>query len=211
MLEVGVGAGTDFVKWVRHGAVASGIDLTEQSVALTRERLALEGLEADVRVADVEDLPFEDNTFDIVYAYGVLHHSPDTPRAVREVYRVLRHGGAARVMIYHYPSWVCFMLWGVHSLAGGRPWQSPRRAVLEHLESPGTKVYTVAEARRLFGAFGQVQVRTQLSHADILLMPPSARYKARWHRELVWRLYPRAVVRAAGDRLGTALFVEAVK
>lgn len=210
VLEVGVGAGTDFVNWVRCGALATGVDLTEHGIALTRERLALEGLDADLRVADAENLPFEDETFDIVYSYGVLHHSPDTPRAVREVHRVLKRGGIARVMVYHYPSWVCFMVWGVHSLAKGRAWETPRRAVFDHLESPGTKVYTVAEARALLGDFSRVEVRPQLSHADLLLHPPSAKYRS-LHHALAWKLYPRWLVRALGDHLGTGLLIEAVK
>jgi ubiquinone/menaquinone biosynthesis C-methylase UbiE len=75
VLEIGVGAGTDFVNWVRNGAQAVGIDLTEMGTELTRERLALEGLTADVMRGDAECLPFRSNTFDVVYSYGVLHHS----------------------------------------------------------------------------------------------------------------------------------------
>jgi SAM-dependent methyltransferase len=210
VLEVGVGAGTDFVNWVRCGAVATGVDLTEHGIALTRERLALEGLDAELRVADAENLPFEDESFDIVYSYGVLHHSPDTPRAVREVHRVLKRGGVARLMVYHYPSWVCFMVWGVHSLAKGRVWESPRRTVFDHLESPGTKVYTLAEARALVGDFTRAEVRPQLSHADLLLHAPSTKYRSPRHA-LAWKLYPRWLVRALGDDLGTCLLIEAVK
>lgn len=210
VLEVGVGAGTDFINWVRGGADATGVDLTEQGVALARERLALEGLQAEVRVADAENLPFPDESFDLVYSWGVLHHSPNTARAVREVHRVLRKGGTARVMVYHYPSWVCFMVWGVHSVAKGRPWESPREAVFQHLESPGTKVYTVPEARELFRDFSRVDVRPQLGHGDLLLMPPSSKYKS-WKHELMWKLYPRWAVKLTGDRLGTALLIEATK
>ena len=79
--------------------IATGVDLTQRGVDLTRERLALEGLEAEVRVADAEALPFEDASFDIVYSWGVLHHSPNTQQAVNEVHRVLKPGGVARVMI----------------------------------------------------------------------------------------------------------------
>ncbi|HEY3821376.1 MAG TPA: class I SAM-dependent methyltransferase [Polyangiaceae bacterium] len=210
VLEVGVGAGTDFVNWVRQGAHATGVDLTEQGVALTRERLELESLSADVRVADAETLPFPDSTFDIVYSYGVLHHSPDTPRAIGEAHRVLAPGGVARIMIYHYPSWVCFMMWGMHSAAHGRPWESPRKAVFHHLESPGTKVYTVGEAKALFSHFSKVRVRVQLSHGDLLLMPPAHKYR-RWYHSLAWGLYPRRFIRALGNRFGTFLLIEATK
>ena len=128
-MEVGVGAGTDFVNWVRNGAIATGVDLTQSGVALTGERLEIEGLEADVRVADAESLPFADDSFDIVYSWGVLHHSPDTPRAIEEVRRVLRPAGTALVMIYHAWSWMGFTLWWLHCAAKIRPWKSPRWAM----------------------------------------------------------------------------------
>ena len=210
VLEVGVGAGTDFVNWVRHGARATGVDLTPRGVELTRERLGLEGLHADVRVGDAEHLPFADASFDIVYSYGVLHHSPDTPGAIQEVRRVLRPGGTALVMIYHVPSWVGFMLWAIHCAAKFRPWRSPRWAIYHHLESPGTKAYTKKEARELFAGFRNVRVWTQLSHGDLLLMRPADKYNTALHRA-VWRLYPRWLVRRTGNMLGTNLFIEAAK
>jgi len=210
VLEVGVGAGTDFINWVRNGARAVGIDLTEAGTRLSRERIALEGLRAEVLRGDAENLPFAGDQFDLVYSYGVLHHSPDTARAVGEVLRVLRPGGIARVMVYHHPSLVGFMLWAVHCAAHLQPWKSPRWAVYHYLESPGTKAYTVDEARELFAGFGTVRIRTQLSHGDLLQMRPGPRY-GRGLYPLLWRLYPRAVLKRVGNRLGTGLFVEAVK
>lgn len=210
LLEIGVGAGTDFINWVRNGAIATGVDLTEPAIALTRERLALEGLSADVHLADAERLPFDDASFDIVYSYGVLHHSPDTPRAIEEVRRVLKPGGSALVMIYHVRSWVAFMMWGVHCAAKLRPWKSPRWAVYHHLESPGTKAYTLSEARQLFSTFSSVQARSQLSHGDLLLMRPADKYRSRI-AGLAWKLYPRWAVRRMGNRFGTCLLIEATK
>lgn len=210
LLEVGVGAGTDFTNWVRNGAIATGVDLTEHGVALTRERLALEGLKADVRIADAENLPFESNTFDVVYSHGVLHHSPDTRRAIGEVHRVLKPGGTALVMIYNVHSWVGFMLWGVHALWRLKPWKSPRWAIYNYLESPGTKAYSIAEGYELFGDFARVAIRTHLGHGDLLLIRRSAKYQGKLH-ELAWRLYPRWLVRRLGHRFGMNMFIEAVK
>jgi ubiquinone/menaquinone biosynthesis C-methylase UbiE len=210
VLEVGVGAGTDFMQWVRAGAIATGVDLTETGVALTRERLELEGLVADVRTGDAEALPFPDSTFDLVYSYGVLHHSPDTSAAVREVHRVLRPGGVARVMIYNSTSWVALMMWLLHCLGKLRPWRSARWAASRFLESPGTKLFTAGEARDMFKQFARVSVRPQLGHGDLLLMRPGKRYAA-WHARILWTIYPRWFVRLTGDRFGTALLIEAVK
>ena len=209
VLEVGIGAGTDFVNWVRAGAVATGIDLTERAVELTRERLDLEGLSAEVRVADAEALPFPDASFDIVYSYGVLHHTPDTARAVREIHRVLKPGGIALVMLHHLHSWVGAMLWTLHCLGKAQPWKGLRDAFLM-LESPGTQAFTRDEARAFFSDFSHISLHTQLSHGDLLLMRPSEKYKSRAH-DLLWQLYPRRLVRATGDQFGTALMIEAVR
>jgi SAM-dependent methyltransferase len=210
VLEVGVGAGTDFVNWVRAGADATGVDLTHRGVELTRERLALEGLTAKVQQADAEALPFPDGTFDLVYSYGVLHHSANPEKAVHEVHRVLKPGGRARVMIYHHPSLTGFMLWGLHCAAKLRPWKSPRWAVSEYLESPGTHVYSVPEARALFSPFEALDIRTQLGTGDLLLMSPSAKYRSVLH-QAIWRLYPRGLVERFGRGLGLVLMVNALK
>jgi SAM-dependent methyltransferase len=210
VLEIGVGAGTDHVKWLRAGARVFGIDLTAAGVNLTRERAELEGLRSNVFVADAEALPFRSSVFDIVYSYGVLHHTPDTVQAVKEVHRTLRPGGIARVMIYHRPSIVGFLLWIYYCLGRLQPWRSPRWAIFHHLESPGTKSFTIEEARRLFGLFRTVTATTVLGPGDLLTVKPSARYASK-PMQLVWRLYPRWAIRLLGNRFGGGLLVQAVK
>jgi len=203
-----VGAGTDFVNWARHGAILTGVDLTQQAIDLTAERLALEGLEADLRVADAEDLPFEDGSFDIVYSYGVLHHSPDTARALAEVRRVLKSGGTALIMLYNLRSWTAWNVWAIQCLARLRPWKSPRWAIFNHLESPGTKAYTESETRQLFTDFETVTMRTAFLPGDTLSMRRSEKYSGSLSK-LVFGLYPRPLVRALGPRFGFARLIEA--
>ena len=58
ILEVGVGAGTDHLQWARAGCHCHGVDLTDAAIETTRERLALYGLESDLRRIDAESLPF---------------------------------------------------------------------------------------------------------------------------------------------------------
>src|SRR5581483_11122078 len=148
VLEVGVGLGTDFVQFVRAGADATGVDLTETAVDAVRRRLTQEGLRAELLVADAEALPFADASFDLVYSYGVLHHTPDTARAIAEVRRVLRSSGEARIMLYARPSWLAIGAWLRWGLGRARPWRSVSDVLAEHLESPGTKAYRRAELER---------------------------------------------------------------
>jgi len=105
VLEIGCGLGTDAINFARRGARYTGVDLTEASIDLVRRRFRFEGLDADLRVADAESLPFADEHFDLVYSHGVLHHTPDTQRAIDEVHRVLKPGGRAMVMLYHKNSY----------------------------------------------------------------------------------------------------------
>jgi ubiquinone/menaquinone biosynthesis C-methylase UbiE len=105
VLEIGCGLGTDGAQFAKAGAIYTGVDLTDAAVDLARKRFELFNLPGEFRTADAENLDFPDNTFDLVYSHGVLHHTPDTERAVREVHRVLKPGGRAVVMLYHRNSY----------------------------------------------------------------------------------------------------------
>jgi ubiquinone/menaquinone biosynthesis C-methylase UbiE len=105
VLEIGCGLGTDGAQFAKAGARYTGIDLTEAAISLARRRFELFNLPGTFRVADAEQLDFPDNHFDLVYSHGVLHHTPDTAGAIREIHRVLRPGGRAVVMLYHRDSY----------------------------------------------------------------------------------------------------------
>jgi ubiquinone/menaquinone biosynthesis C-methylase UbiE len=105
VLEVGCGLGTDGAQFARAGAKYTGIDLTDAAVDLAKRRFELFNLPGTFRVADAERLLFANNSFDVVYSHGVLHHTPDTAAAVREIHRVLRPDGQAVVMLYHRDSY----------------------------------------------------------------------------------------------------------
>ncbi len=105
VLEVGVGLGTDHVQLARAGAHLSGIDLTSRGVELTRQRLHQEGLASTLSVMDAEQLSFPDDSFDMIYSFGVLHHTTSLERALREIRRVLRPGGRVLGGLYNRHSW----------------------------------------------------------------------------------------------------------
>jgi ubiquinone/menaquinone biosynthesis C-methylase UbiE len=206
VLEIGVGMGSDYLEWLKAGAVASGVDLSAISIERARRRCELAGFQPDLRVADAERLPFPDNTFDVAYSYGVMHHSPDTAQCVREACRVLKPGGEARIMIYHHPSITGLMLW----LRYGIFRKSLRETVYEQLESPGTKTYTHIEARSLAGEFANVTLRQVFSPGDLLENQPSARFQSGFYR-LVWRLFPRKLVKLFGRNWGLFLLITGTK
>jgi SAM-dependent methyltransferase len=105
VLEIGCGVGTDGAQFAQAGAEYTGVDLTQAAVDLAHRNFELRGLTGNFQTADAEYLKFGDGSFDIVYSHGVLHHTPDTAEAVREVRRVLRPGGLAMIMLYHRDSY----------------------------------------------------------------------------------------------------------
>lgn len=210
VLEIGVGMGADHAEWAKHQPRRLvGVDLTETAVLATKDRLEAYDLRSDVRVGDAENLPFDDESFDIVYSWGVVHHSPDTRAAIREIHRVLRPGGSARLMIYHRPSLVGLLLWARYALLAGKPRRSLAEVCAAHLESPGTKTYSIAQARQLMSDFATSSPRSRLSFGDLLQGEVGQLHggklltiaKRLWPRPLLRRLHP----------LGLYLLIDAKK
>jgi ubiquinone/menaquinone biosynthesis C-methylase UbiE len=181
LLEVGVGAGTDHLQWARAGAECFGVDLTEAAIDTTKAHLAHYGLTSVLQRVDAEVLPFADASFDVVYSWGVIHHSNCPPAIISEIRRVLRPGGVFIGMLYGRYSPVVAKLWMKNALLKGRPWRSLSDVVGQHMESVGTKAYTQTEVRRLLTEFNQIDVqrfitpydRSHLSEAVSQFIPDS--------------------------------------
>src|SRR5216683_1841543 len=170
LLEVGCGMGTDLLQFARRGAKVTGVDLTPRSIEISRRHLAVYGERGDFAITDGENLPFAAESFDVVYSNGVLHHTPDTAGAVREVHRVLRPGGQTRVMLYHRKSlayWDQVVL--RHGVLRGEflRGNSPSDIMSKYVEfnegggRPPVKVYSRGEARKLFSMFREVKVQVE--------------------------------------------------
>jgi SAM-dependent methyltransferase len=180
LLEVGCGMGTDLLQFARGGAKVTGVDLTPRSIEISRQHLAVYGERGDFAITDGENLPFADESFDVVYSNGVLHHTPDTAGAVREVHRVVRTGGQVRVMLYYRNS---LNYWGQiilrHGLLHGELLRgnSPAEIMSKHVEvnesggRPLVKVYSRRQARQLFSMFREAKVQVeQLTRPDLYFL-----------------------------------------
>ncbi len=180
LLEVGCGMGTDLLQFARGGALCTGIDLTPRSIAITRQRFALYKQRVDLLISDGERLPFANDTHDVVYSNGVLHHTPDTAAAIRELHRVLKAGGTAKVMIYHKNSlnyWGELMLHrGVlrGDLLRGRSPEEIMSTWVEysaHGGRPLVKAYTREQTVELFKNFREIKIDVaQLLRSEIPLL-----------------------------------------
>jgi SAM-dependent methyltransferase len=167
VLEVGCGIGTDLSMFARHGAHVFGVDLTYNGAALTNRRLRYHDTLGIAMVGDSELLPFETATFDLVYSWGVIHHTPNTTVAAQEIVRVAKPGGQIIVMIYNRRSLVALQAYVMYGLLKGRPGRPLADIMSSHLESPGTKAYTQAEAREMFSSLEQVTVTPVMTIYDL--------------------------------------------
>lgn len=101
VLEIGLGQGADGEQIARRGAIYNGVDLTDEAVRRTSMRFRLRDLPFErIEQASALSLPFDDNSFDIVFSHGVLHHIPEIGAAQREIARVLKPDGKLIAMLY---------------------------------------------------------------------------------------------------------------
>lgn len=170
MLEIGFGASTDRIQWLRAGALVSGIDLTEEALENVRYRINTYGLPApeSLQVADAEKLLYQSDAFDLGDSFGVLHHTPDTEKPVREMVRVVRPGGHLKIMLYNRYSIYVINRWVRFRLLMGRPWRTLRWVLWNTVESIGTKGYTRAELLKLLAVLPlrNVEIHTQITSAN---------------------------------------------
>jgi ubiquinone/menaquinone biosynthesis C-methylase UbiE len=152
VLDVGSGNGYVLSKYAAQGARVYGVDLTRTGIALCRQRFDLCGFRGNFCVANAEDLPFRNETFDCVCCMGVLHHTPDPPRAVREISRVMRPGGRLIAMVYHRHSAMYRLLFPLSRLRTGKSLQQMVNEV-DGLGNPKGAVYSRAELEHLLSPF----------------------------------------------------------
>jgi ubiquinone/menaquinone biosynthesis C-methylase UbiE len=175
VLEVGIGAGTDFTQWVRAGARAYGVDITEEAVEHAERRLELYGLSAEeIRVADAENLPYPNDTFDLVYSFGVIHHSPNALKALEEIIRCTKIGGLIKVMIYNRRSLNAFYYYLRFGLFAGKPFRSFSDILYYHMESLGTKAFTIKEVKAILSNYSVVirKLEANVTNYDLLWNKP---------------------------------------
>jgi ubiquinone/menaquinone biosynthesis C-methylase UbiE len=148
VLEIGCGLGTDGAQFAEAGADYTGVDLTEAAVELARQRFELFNLRGKFQTADAENLDFQNESFDLVYSHGVLHHTPDTGKSIREIHRVLHPGGRAMVMLYHRDSYNYRINISILRRAGARMLKSEPGLKLVH-RITGEPIHSLREHARL--------------------------------------------------------------
>ncbi len=187
------------------GAHVTAVDVSDTSVEATRRRAALKGLAIDVRQGDAAAMDFADESFDFVWSWGVIHHAAHTGRIVRQIHRVLKPGGQARVMVYNLegaPAYVTFVRKHLLGFWRGR---SLDRALWADTDGFSARYYTRDTLADLFNTFFErTSVDVYGQEADAIPLP-------RHLRALVRPLFSNDYLRRKVRERGGFLFITAGK
>jgi 2-polyprenyl-3-methyl-5-hydroxy-6-metoxy-1,4-benzoquinol methylase len=205
VLEIGCGIGTDTINFARHGAQVTAVDLTEKSLDVARQRAHVFGLEDHVRFfqADAERLsdyvPVEQ--YDLVYSFGVIHHTPHPERVVEQLRKYVGPAGTIRIMVYNRWSWK--VLWVLFVYGKGQFWKLDQ-LIAEYSEAqtgcPVTYSYSRRDGRRLLENHGFRVTDVMVDHIFPYSIPEYVRYEYK----MVWyfRWMPQALFRALERAFG---------
>jgi SAM-dependent methyltransferase len=188
VLEVGCGAGVDLARFAKGGAAVVGVDLASSAIDLARANFAQQGLAGEFHVADGEKLPFADESFDFVFAHGVVQYTANPQRLVDECRRVLKPRGEAVFQVYNRISWLNAL-------------SKLMKVGLEHDDAPVLLKLSIGEFRRLVTGFREVRIVPER-------FPVTSRLHGGWKGAIYNRLFvgtfnalPRRLVRRFGWHL----------
>jgi 2-polyprenyl-3-methyl-5-hydroxy-6-metoxy-1,4-benzoquinol methylase len=212
VLEIGCGIGTDTINFARAGAQVTAVDLTEQSLEVARQRAKVFGLEHQIRFiqADAETLsetvPVE--PYDLVYSFGVIHHTPDPNRVLDEIRKYVTAESTVKIMVYNRWSWKVF--WILFVYGKGQFWKLDR-LVAEYSEAqtgcPVTYSCSRTEGRRWFESRGFRITDVMVDH----IFPYAIAEYVQYRYQVVWyfRWMPKTLFRALERAFGWHLCLTA--
>jgi SAM-dependent methyltransferase len=207
VLEIGVGHGTHAQLIATRSKSFTGIDLTEAACASTIKRFELAGIHGTILKMDAEAMSFPDASFDFIWSWGVIHHSADTQKVLREMHRVLRPGGRATVMVYYRSLIQYYLINGVgRGIIGGELWKAGgiHRVNQQATDGAIARFFSVRDfASLLGGLFSAEKVWVTGQKPDAIPLP-NGKLKALFIERI-----PDVVTRFLTDRLrlGTFLIV----
>jgi 2-polyprenyl-3-methyl-5-hydroxy-6-metoxy-1,4-benzoquinol methylase len=182
VLEIGCGIGTDTINFARHGAWVTAVELSERSLEIARKRAEVYGLSDRIRfyLGDAEELsrfvPVE--PYDLIYSFGVIHHTPHPERVITEMRHYARSGTTVKVMVYHRYSWK--VLWILLTYGKGQFWRLAE-LVAQHSEAqtgcPVTYTFTKREIRDLLERHGFRVTEIWVDHIFPYRIPDYVQYR----------------------------------
>lgn len=212
VLEIGCGIGTDTMNFARHGALVTAVDLSEKSLEMARKRAALFDLTDRIRFfqgsAEQLEQVVPPEKFDLVYSFGVIHHTPHPERVLEQLRNYVRPGSTVKIMVYHRYSWKVF--WILITYGKCQFWRL-KELVARYSEAetgcPVTYSYSKAEIRNLMARYGFPVKQIQVEHIFPYRIRDYVQY--RYIKEWYFRWLPDRVFRALERILGWHLLVTA--
>lgn len=213
VLEIGCGIGTDTINFARHGAWVTAVDLSEKSLGVARQRADVYGLRERIRfyVGDSEDLRsfLPSETYDLIYSFGVIHHTPHPESVLAQLRHYVRPGSTIKIMLYHRYSWKVFQI--LLGYGKGRLWRLAE-LVAQHSEAqtgcPVTYTFTRREGRALLQAYNFRVTEIAVDHIFPYVIPDYVQY--RYTREWYFRFVPAMMFRWLERHFGWHLCLTAL-
>lgn len=194
VMDAGCGIGTDAIQFAKAGAHVTAVDLSAESLKIARKRAVAETCIMDVRFyqADLEHLsetvPVE--PYDLIYSFGVLHHTPMPEKALQELLRYTKPGTIFKLMLYHRHS---TRAWSIlrQTRSQRRIW-TPDERIARYSEaqtgSPVTWTFTKEQARALMALMDLEVLELQIAHIFPYKIPAYVEY--RYEKAFPWNVIP---------------------
>lgn len=202
VLEIGCGIGTDTINFARYGAQVTAVELSKKSLEIARQRAKVYGLQNSIRfyLGNAEELiqflPAE--PYDLIYSFGVIHHTPNPERVVEQMRYYVRPGSTVKIMVYHRYAWK--VLWILLTYGRGQFWRLTE-LVAQHSEAetgcPVTYTFTRREARKLLEERGFRVTKMWVDHIFPYHIPDYVQYRYvkvwyfHWMPQLLFRWLKR--------------------
>jgi 2-polyprenyl-3-methyl-5-hydroxy-6-metoxy-1,4-benzoquinol methylase len=212
VLEIGCGIGTDTINFVRSGAQVSTVDLSEKSVELARTRASVFGLQDHILFysgnAEALSLFVPVEPYDLIYSFGVIHHTPHPDVVLDQLRQYTRPGSTIKLMVYHRRSYK--VAWILLTEGRGQFWKLPD-LVAKNSEAqtgcPVTYSYSRREGKQLLERHGFRVREIQVDHIFPYRIPDYVQY--RYVKEPYLRWMPQPLFRALERRFGWHLLLTA--
>jgi 2-polyprenyl-3-methyl-5-hydroxy-6-metoxy-1,4-benzoquinol methylase len=206
VLEIGCGIGTDSISFLKNGAHLTAVDLSEESIKIAKERSSLYGFQTDILFADAENLSkyLKPTTFDLIYSFGVLHHTPNPINSFKEITKYMNKESELRMMLYHKGAFKVLQILEQYDY----DYSKADELIAKHSEAqtgcPVTYSYTPKEITYILNEVGLEVTEIKIAHIFPYKIEEYKRYE--YVKESIWEM-PESTFNEFQSKYGWHLLV----